>query len=168
MNNQEYKRFSSDSVVDERTMRELYLAGFETAVREGTPSTVMCSYNKINGVHSSDNEWLLTRLLRDEWGFGGMVVTDWGAMSDRIAGFRAGCDLNMPGGSAYMEREVLQAVKNGELDETCIDRSAERVKKIAMRGKSATEHGSPADIEAPHGLVGSNPTTSANRYARPP
>ena len=148
LNNQEYKRFSSDSVADERTMREIYLAGFETAVKEGKPSTVMCSYNKVNGVHSSDNQWLLTDVLRDEWGFDGMMVTDWGAMSDRIAGFRAGCDLNMPGGSAYMEREVLQAVKSGELDESYIDRGVARVKKVAFRGKKAVENAGPADMEA--------------------
>ncbi len=153
LNNQEYKRFSSDSVVDERTMREVYLAGFETAVKEGKPSTIMCSYNKINGVHSSDNEWLLTKLLRDEWGFGGMVVTDWGAMSDRIAGFRAGCDLNMPGGSAYMEKEVLKAVQDGKLDEACIDRSAERVRKLALQGTAAVKNAKPADMAAHYKLA---------------
>lgn len=148
LNNQEYKRFSSDSTADERTMREIYLAGFEAAVKEGRPSTVMCSYNKINGVHSSDNKWLLTDVLRDEWGFDGTVVTDWGAMNDRIAGFRAGCDLNMPGGSAYMEKEVLQAVKSGELDGACIDRSAARVRTLALRGKAAVENAGPADWQA--------------------
>ena len=153
LNNQEYKRFSSDSVVDERTMRELYMAGFETAVKEGKPSTVMCSYNKINGVHSSDNKWLLTDVLRDEWGFDGMVVTDWGAMSNRIDGFRAGCDLNMPGGSAYMEKEVLQAVKDGELDELYINRSAERVKKVAVRGKEAVDNAKPVDMQAHYQLA---------------
>ena len=153
LNNQEYKRFSSDSVVDERTMRELYMAGFETAVKEGKPSTVMCSYNKINGVHSSDNKWLLTDVLRDEWGFDGMVVTDWGAMSNRIDGFRAGCDLNMPGGSAYMEKEVLQAVKDGELDELYINRSAERVKKVDVRGKEAVDNAKPVDMQAHYQLA---------------
>lgn len=153
LNNQELKRFSSDSVVDERTMREIYLAGFEAAVKEGKPSTVMCSYNKINGVHSSDNMWLLTDVLRNEWGFDGMVVTDWGAMSDRIAAFRAGCDLNMPGGSAYGEKEALKAVQNGTLDEACIDRSAQRVKKLALRGKAAVENASPVDMEAHYNLA---------------
>ena len=153
LNNQEYKRFSSDSVVDERTMREIYLAGFETAVKEGKPSTVMCSYNKINGIHSSDNEWLLTKLLRDEWGFEGMVVTDWGAMSDRIAGFRAGCDLCMPGGSGYMMKEAAKAVGNGTLDEACIDRCAERVKTLALRGKAAVENAKPVDMQAHYELA---------------
>ena len=149
LNNQEYKRFSSDSVVDERTMREIYLAGFETAVKEGNPSTVMCSYNKINGVHASDNKWLLTDVLRDEWGFEGMVVTDWGAMSDRVGGFKAGCDLCMPGGSGYMMKEAAKAVENGALDETCIDRCAERVKKLAFRGKAAVKNARSVDMQAP-------------------
>ena len=153
LNNQECKRFSSDSVVDERTMREIYLAGFETAVKEGKPSTIMCSYNKINGVHASDNKWLLTDVLRDEWGFEGMVVTDWGAMSDRIEGFRAGCDLCMPGGSRYMMKEAAKAVENGMLDESCIDRCAERVKKLAIRGKAAVENAKPVDMQAHYDLA---------------
>ena len=103
-NQQEFSRFNSDSVLDERTLREIYLTGFEIAVKEGEPNTVMCSYPKINGVHASDSRELLTDILRAEWGFDGMVVTDWGAMDDRIEGFRAGCDLNMPGGSEYMEK----------------------------------------------------------------
>ena len=98
-NSQELSRFTSDSVMDDRTLRELYLTGFELAVQEGKPATVMCSYNKLNGIHASDHRQLLTDILRTDWGFDGMVVTDWGAMNDRIQGFRAGCDLNMPGGS---------------------------------------------------------------------
>ena len=116
-NSQELSRFTSDSVMDDRTLRELYLSAFEIAVKEGKPSTVMCAYPKLNGVHCSDNKELLTDILRREWGFSGMVITDWGAMNDRIEGFRAGCDLNMPGGSDYMEKDVLQAVKEGTLSE---------------------------------------------------
>ena len=112
MNNQEYKRFSSNSMVDERAMREIYLAGFEMAIREHRPSSVMCSYNKINGTHASDNEWLLTQVLRKEWGYQGMVMTDWGAMNNRILGFKAGCDLLMPGGSDFMLSECLDAYNN--------------------------------------------------------
>lgn len=133
VNNQEYKRQNGDSQVDERALHEIYLAPFETAVKEGKPDTVMCSYNKINGVHASDNKWLLTDILRSEWGFDGMVVTDWGALSNRIKGYKAGCDLNMPGGSKYMEKETLEAVRNGTLSESDIDASVGRIIHLAFR-----------------------------------
>lgn len=131
-NNQETKRFSSDSILDERTLREMYLTAFEIAVKEGKPSTVMCSYNKINGVYSSDNKKLLTDILRNEWGFDGMVVTDWGAMHDRSAAFLAGCDLTMPGGSSYGEKEALRQVRSGRLPEEAVDKCAERVITAAL------------------------------------
>ena len=126
-NNQEFKRQNGDSLLDERSLREIYLTPFEIAVKEGKPGAVMCSYNKINGVHASDSGELLTDILRTEWGFDGLVVTDWGAMNDRIEGFKAGCDLNMPGGSKFMERAAAEAVRNGELDEKLIDASVERI-----------------------------------------
>lgn len=132
-NSQEWKRFSSDSIVDERTLRELYLYAFELAVKEGHPSTVMCAYNKINGVHCSDDKRLLTDILRREWGFDGLAVTDWGAMNDRIKAFQAGCDLNMPGGSAYMEREAERAVKSGFLSEKAVDASVLRVLNLMQK-----------------------------------
>ena len=143
-NSQELSRFNSDSVVDGRTLRELYLTAFETAVKEGRPATVMCAYPKLNGIHCSDHKELLTDILRTEWGFDGMVVTDWGAMNDRIEGFRAGCDLNMPGGSAYMEKEVLAAVKSGALPESAVDNSARRVLRLVERACRARRPGAPA------------------------
>lgn len=138
-NNQEYKRQNGDSIVDERTLREIYLTAFEIAVREGKPDTVMCAYNKINGVHCSDNKRLLQDILRDEWGFEGTVITDWGAMNDKIKAFEAGCDLNMPGGSDYMNRAVYEAVKNGTLDEKYIDASVERIFRLTEHGQRALE-----------------------------
>ena len=153
LNNQEYKRFSSDSIVDERAMREIYLAGFEAAVKEGKPSTVMCAYNKINGEHCSDSKMLLTDILRKEWGFDGMVVTDWGAMSDRIKGYEAGCDLSMPGGSSYMEKETCQAVKEGKLDERYIDNSVARLLKLVEKGKEGIRNAKPVDMEAHYKLA---------------
>ena len=153
VNSQEKSRFTSDSVLDERTLRELYLTAFEIAVKEGKPSTVMCAYPKLNGVHCSDNKRLLTDILRTEWGFGGMVVTDWGAMNDRIEGFRAGCDLNMPGGSDYMEKEVLQAVKNGTIPERCIDDSARRVLELVFRAAVTLRKKVACDYEAHHALA---------------
>lgn len=152
-NSQELSRFTSDSVLDDRTLRELYLTAFEIAVKEGYPSTLMCAYPKLNGVHCSDNKALLTDILRTEWGFSGLVVTDWGAMNDRIEGFRAGCDLNMPGGSDYMEKEVLQAVKDGTLPERCIDDSARRVLKLVFRAAETLKAPATCDYEAHHVLA---------------
>ena len=153
VNSQEKSRFTSNSVLDDRTLRELYLMAFEIAVKEGQPSTVMCAYPKLNDVHCSDSKALLTDILRTEWGFGGMVVTDWGAMNDRIEGFRAGCDLNMPGGSDYMEKEVLQAVKDGTLPESCVDDSARRVLKLVLRAAETLKAPASCDYEAHHALA---------------
>ena len=152
-NSQEKSRFNSDSVLDERTLRELYLTAFEIAVKEGKPSTVMCAYPKLNGVHCSDSKTLLTDTLRTEWGFSGLVVTDWGAMNDRIEGFRAGCDLSMPGGSDYMEKDVLQAVKNGTLPESCVDDSARRVLKLVFHAAETLSKKAACDYEAHHALA---------------
>ena len=152
-NSQEHSRFTSDGVMDERTLRELYLTAFESAVKEGKPATVMCAYPKLNGVHCSDNKKLLTDILRTEWGFGGMVVTDWGAMNDRIEGFRAGCDLNMPGGSDYMEKEVLQAVRDGSLPERCVDDSARRVLELVFRAAQTLKEKTDCDYDAHHALA---------------
>lgn len=132
-NSQEYKRQNGDSQLDDRTFREIYLTPFEMAVKESKPGTVMCSYNKINGTHASDNKELLTDILRTEWGFEGLVVTDWGALNDRIAAYKAGCDLNMPGGSRYMEKETVAAVRKGILDEADIDTAVERILRLVER-----------------------------------
>lgn len=153
VNSQEKSRFTSDSVLDTRTLRELYLTAFEIAVREGKPATVMCAYPKLNGVHCSDSKVLMTDILRTEWGFDGTVVTDWGAMNDRIAGFRAGCDLSMPGGSDYMEKETLQAVKDGTLPESCVDDSARRMLKLVLRAAETLRGEAACDYEAHHDLA---------------
>ena len=152
-NNQEFKRFVSDSFLDERTLREIYLTPFEIAVRGGKPKTVMCAYNKINGIYCSDNDDLLTGILRDEWGFEGLVMTDWSAMHDRIAGFRAGCDLNMPGGSSYMAEDVLAAVARGGLDEAAIDRSVRRMKRLVQAAEKALKNKTSCDYDAHHDLA---------------
>lgn len=152
-NSQEYKRLLSDSIMDERTFREIYLAGFEMAVKEGKPGTVMCAYNKINGTYCSDNKYLLSDVLRKEWGYEGLVVSDWGAMSNRIKAFEAGCDLCMPGGSAYMEKEAVQAVKDGALQEEYIDASARRVLRLVEKGIHALEKDTNSDMEAHNGLA---------------
>ena len=145
-NNQEYKRFNGNSQVDERTLREIYLPAFETVVKEAHPATVMCAYPMLNGVHCSDNRWLLNDVLREEWGFKGLVVTDWGALCDRVKAMAAGCDLSMPGGSDYMEDRVADAVRSGSLPESAVDACAERVIRLALRS-AQLEKGRPFDVE---------------------
>lgn len=152
-NSQEYKRLLSDSIMEERTLREIYLTGFEIAVKEGKPGTVMCAYNKLNGTYCSDNKVLLDDILRKEWEFDGLVVSDWGAMSDRKKAFEAGCDLCMPGGSAYMEREAIQAVKEGTLPQACVDASTMRVLQLVEKGSKVLEKESTADMEAHNELA---------------
>ena len=152
-NSQEYYRFVSDSIMDERTMREIYLSAFEIAVKEGKPSTIMCAYPKLNGLHCSDHKELLSDILRKEWGFEGLVVTDWGAMNDRIQAFRAGCDLNMPGGSAYMEKEALKAVQSGELSEDDVNACAERVIRLALKAEETKKNRQECDYELHHILA---------------
>lgn len=151
-NNQEYKRFSGNSQVDERTLRELYFPAFETVVKTACPETVMCSYPRINNVHSSDNYWLLTEVLRHDWGFNGLVVTDWGALCDRVAAMHVGCDLSMPGGSDYMEDRVANAVRSGALAESDVDACAARVIKLALKGQNRTK-GRAFDKEAHNALA---------------
>ena len=151
VNNQEYKRQNGDSQLDERTFREIYLTPFEIAVKEGKPGTVMCSYNKINGIHASDNKELLTDILRTEWGFDGLVVTDWGALNDRIEGYKAGCDLNMPGGSKFMQKATLEAVRSGKLDESYVDATVERILQLVFKSQGIAK--SEIDWDAHHDLA---------------
>ena len=129
-NNQEYKRMSVSSQMSERVLREIYLPGFEEAVKTAQPKTVMCSYNKINGVYSAENPHLLTEILRDEWGFEGYVVTDWGAVNDRVKGLKAGLDLEMPGPGTDNDQKIVEAVKDGSLSEDVLDKTVERLLKV--------------------------------------
>ena len=126
-NNQENRRMTVSSEVDERTLREIYLPAFETTVKKSSPWTVMCSYNRINGVYSSENKWLLNDVLRDEWGFKGFVMTDWGAIADRVKGLEAGLELEMPSSGGKNDRKIVEAVKAGKLDEKILDRACERI-----------------------------------------
>ena len=131
-NNQEFNRMSASSEVDERTMREIYLPAFETAVKKSQPYTVMCSYNKINGTYASENPWLLTKVLRDEWGFKGYVMSDWGAVNDRVEGLKAGLELEMPSSNGINDAEIVKAVQEGTLDEAILDRAVERILNIVF------------------------------------
>ena len=132
-NNQEYFRMSNSSDVSERALREIYFPAFETAVRKAQPWTVMCSYNKINGTYAADNEWLLTDVLRRDWGFEGFVMTDWGAVNDRVQGIRAGLELEMPGPTGANDRKIVDAVRSGALDEALLDQACERILKVLYR-----------------------------------
>lgn len=133
MNNQETRRMSVSVLADERTKREIYLAPFETAIKKGKPWTVMCSYNKIGGVYSSENRWLLNDLLRGEWGFEGMTMTDWGACSDHIEGVRAGMDLAMPSLGDSADKQLADAVRDGALDEKYVNEAVERVLNVIQK-----------------------------------
>lgn len=146
-NNQEYKRFNGNSQLDERTLREIYLPAFEKVIKETQPATVMCAYPQVNGEHCSDSKKLLTDILRNEWGFEGLVVTDWGALCNRVKAMEAGCDLSMPGGSNYMEDKVAAAVRSGALPEESIDTCAARVICLALRS-AELEKGRPCDLDA--------------------
>ncbi|MBQ2847325.1 MAG: glycoside hydrolase family 3 C-terminal domain-containing protein [Clostridia bacterium] len=123
-NSQETRRMTCDSVVDERALREIYLTAFEIAVKKGKPWTVMNSYNKINGYHGSENKHTQVEILRDEWGFDGVVVSDWGAVNDRVLGLKNGNDLEMPSSSGAGAKKIVEAVKNGTLDEAVLNERA--------------------------------------------
>lgn len=130
VNNQEHRRMTVDAIVDERTLREIYLASFEGAVKKAQPWTVMSSYNKINGAYASENEWLLTNILKEEWGHEGIVVTDWGANNERVAGLTAGNELEMPGNGGVGDKQIVEAVQSGKLSEEALDRAVERLLRI--------------------------------------
>ena len=152
-NSQEHRRMSSSSEVDERTLREIYLPAFETAVKEEQPWTVMCSYNRLNGVFASENPWLLTDVLRKEWGFEGYVVSDWGAVSDRVAGLAAGLDLEMPSSGGINDKKIVEAVRSGKLDEAVVDQAVERILNIIFRFTENAKPDTPWDKEAQHQLA---------------
>lgn len=138
-NNQETRRMSIDSVVDDRALHEIYLTAFEKAVKQSQPWTVMCSYNKINGTYASDNKWLLTDVLRTDWGFQGLVVTDWGANNNRVKALNAGTDLEMPYSGEENTKRIIAAVKNGEIPKEQVDAAAIRVVEMALKAQETME-----------------------------
>lgn len=133
-NNQEYKRFNSDSQIDERTLREIYLRAFEIAVKKAKPATIMAAYPRLNGEFCTCNKWLLTDVLRTEWGYDGLVVSDWGAVARHTDAIKAGCDLGMPGGTLYEDDVVKQDVISGELPLECLDECCDRIIDLALMG----------------------------------
>ncbi len=149
-NNQETQRMQVSADVDERTLREIYLPAFERVVTEAQPATVMCAYNRVNGTYASEHRWLLTGVLRDEWGFDGVVVSDWGAVQDRVAALEAGLDLQMPGDRGAGDQRVVDAVRTGRLDEEVADRSVRRVAALAQHAAEPTDG---FDADAHHALA---------------
>lgn len=138
-NNQERRRMSVNAKVSQRALREIYLAAFETAVKKAHPWTMMCSYNRINGVYSCENEWLLDKVLRKEWGFDGVVMTDWGAMNDRCKALKAGLELEMPSSHGERDRKIMEAVENGELSMETLDRAVKRLLLWIKKGMGDSE-----------------------------
>ncbi len=135
LNNQELRRLIVDSVADDRAIFELYLSAFERVVKKSHPWTVMCSYNRVKGEHASENHWLLTDVLRSRWGFQGLVMSDWGAVNDRVKGVAAGLDVEMPYVDDYRDQLIEKAVADGNLSENDVDRCAERVCALTLRAK---------------------------------
>ena len=153
-NNQENDRMRSSSDIDPRPLREIYLRGFQRVVEDAQPWTVMCSYNRINGVYASEDPWLLTQVLRDEWGFEGLVVSDWGAVNERVPGLAAGMDLEMPSSGGATDAQIVAAVKDGSLDEAVLDVAAGRVLDLVRKttdGAGAAQ--GPLDVDAHHALA---------------
>ncbi len=149
-NNQEYRRMTSSSQADERTLREIYLAAFEGAVKKSKPWTVMCSYNRINGVYAAENHEYLTEVLRGEWDFDGFVVSDWGAVNNRVNDLAAGLDLEMPDSNGKNDRLVVEAVKAGILDENIVDRAVERILNIINRFETNRDESAVFDRDKDH------------------
>lgn len=152
-NNQEFDRMRASSDVDPRPLREIYLRGFQRVVEDAQPWTVMCSYNRINGVFASEDPWLLTKVLREEWGFEGLVVSDWGAVNDRVAGLPAGLDLEMPSSDGRTDAQLVEAVRDGRLAESALDLAAERAVRLAQQAAAGADPDASYDVDAHHALA---------------
>ena len=152
-NNQETDRLRVSADVDERPLREIYLRGFQHVVEQTQPWTVMCSYNRINGVYASEDPWLLTSVLRDEWGFEGLVVSDWGAVNDRVSALVAGLDLEMPSSGGVTDAQLVAAVRDGSLAESVLDTAADRVIDLVEKALAGADADATYDVEAHHALA---------------
>ena len=153
-NNQEDDRLRVSAEVDERSLREIYLPAFERVVKQAQPWTIMCAYNKLNGTYCSEHHWLLTEVLREEWGFEGLVVSDWGAVHDRVAALRGGLDLEMPPNLGVSDAAILEAVRNGSLDESILDEAVSRVLRLVDRSQpAALAEGAEFNLDDHHSLA---------------
>lgn len=153
VNNQEANRMITDAVVDERTLRELYLRGFEIAVRQSQPWSVMSAYNRLNGTYCSEHSWLLTQVLRKDWGFKGLVVSDWMASNDRVRSIEAGLDLEMPGNGGVTDKHIIKAVNDGTLAEMDLDACATRMVELILKAQQRPERSNPVSHQAHHQLA---------------
>ena len=154
-NNTELRRMASNSVVDERTLREIYLTGFEIAVKEGHAKSIMSSYNEVNGVYANENRHLLQEILRDDWGFYGFVVSDWGACNDYVEGVRAGSHLEMPGTGGDSPEQLIKAVKEGRITEAEVDVRVDELLDVVLSCREATDQykGKSFDVDAHHAFA---------------
>jgi beta-glucosidase len=152
-NNQEADRMRVSADIDERPLREIYLRGFQRVVQDEQPWTVMCSYNRLNGVYTSEDPWLLTKVLRDEWGFDGLVVSDWGAVNDRVTGLAAGLDLEMPSSEGRSDAQLVAAVRSGVLDERLLDTAARRNVELVQKAVRGATADAAYDVDAHHALA---------------
>ena len=152
-NNQEKRRMTIDARIDDRTLREIYLKAFGQVVKESSPMTVMCSYNRLNGEYNSENRELLIAILRDEWEYDGTVISDWGAVHDRSKGIQAGLDLEMPGNQGYNDRKVLKDIREGRLSQDALDRAAEHITAMVLECVEAREQDFRYDAEEHHALA---------------
>ncbi len=154
-NSQELRRMASDSVMDERTLREIYLTGFEIAVKEGRARSIMSAYNRINGVYANENEHLLQEILRDEWGFDGFVVSDWGASNDHTEGVRAGSHLEMPTTGGDSDLELIEAVKSGRFSQELLDQRVDELLDVILSVTKSIKplEGKPFDVEKHHAMA---------------
>lgn len=152
-NNQEHYRLTSSSNMDERTLHEIYLASFESVIKQAKPWTVMASYNKLNGTYTTESKELLKKILRDDWKFDGFVMSDWGAVDERVPGLKAGMEVEMPGNGGVNDRKIVQAVKNGELEETMLDEAVYRFLTILYRYVEQRNENAVFDREADHEIA---------------
>lgn len=152
-NNQEHRRMTIDTIVDERALREIYLASFESAIKEAQPWTVMCAYNKLNGEYCSENYRLLTEILRDEWGFEGFVVSDWGSVNDRDKGLHAGLELQMPADGGVGDSVIVDAIKNNKISEDDLDKAVERILNIILKSIESKKENATYSKEEHHELA---------------
>lgn len=153
VNNQEHRRMTTDVLVDERTLRETYLTGFEIAVKKAQPWTVMSAYNRVNGVYCSENETLLTSILKEEWGHEGIVVSDWGAVNEAVASVAAGMELEMPSNYGLSQHKIAAAVQSGELSEEVLNQSVERLLNVIFKAVDHKQRAASYDKEAHHRLA---------------